>query len=157
MNVMKLGGTLSLVLPITLAGWIITTDATYRRLESYCGLRERQFLRSVSTVWLDEERKFNKNWLTQWHATAGLSRLRGGSMPAGQVIRCAYAHEWDNQGVLFLLGTMPPLPDNAQPGTWFNPAQIGRARIHCSDEGYIGICGIAQPEVQLDPAAVIDR
>ena len=86
-----------------------------------------------------------------------LARLKGGSsgsMPPGQVIRCAYSHEWDNQGVFFLLGTMPPLP---APETWFNPAKIGRARIHCGNEGYIGISDIAQPEVQLDPAVVIDR
>ena len=152
-----LAGTLSLVLLITLTGGIIRADAISQRLESDCRFRERLFLTSETTAWRDAGRKCNKKWLNKYHTVAGLSRLRGGSMPAGQVIRCAYAHEWDNQGVLFLLGTMPPLPNNAQPGTWFNPAQIGRARIHCSDEGYIGVSGIAQPEVQLDPAVVIDR
>ena len=149
---------LSPVLLITLAGRIITTDATFQRLESDSGLLERRLLSSKrSASWLDKGMKCDKEKLIKCRATVGLCRLRGGSMPAGQVIKCAYAHEWDNQGVLFLLGTMPPLPNNAQPGTWFNPAQIGRARIHCSDQGYIGICGIAQPEVQLDPAVVIDR
>jgi len=148
---------ISPVLLITLAGWIITADAFFQRLESDFRLRERRLLSSEITVWLDKGRESSKKRLSKCRATAGLSRLRGGSMPAGQVIKCAYAQEWDNQGVLFLLGTMPPLPNNAQPGTWFNPAQIGRARIHCSDQGYIGICGIAQPEVQLDPAVVIDR
>ncbi len=147
--------TLSLVLLIT--GMIITTDSTVQLLASDDGaFRERRII--FSSAWLDEGRKlFNKKWFSNCHTTGGLFRLRGGSMPAGQVIKCAYTHEWDNQGVLFLLGTMPPLPNNAQPGTWFNPAQIGRARIHCNDEGYIGISGIAQPEVQLDPAVVIDR
>ncbi len=153
---MNAAGALSRLLLITLTGWIMPTDAMSQRFESDCGFRERWVLTSESTTWLNEGRKCKK-WLSKCHTAAGLSRLRGGSMPAGQVIRCAYTQEWDKQGVLFLLGTMPPLPDNTQPGTWFNPAQIGRARIHCSGAGYIGICEIAQPEVQLDPAVVIDR
>ena len=27
-------------------------------------------------------------------------------LPAGQVVRCIYQHEWDNNGVLYFLGRM---------------------------------------------------
>lgn len=130
---------------------LICMNSCSQRLEAECRCLGRKAVRFQSSQSLDST---IHRFRASQRNSRGLYGLRGGSAPPGQIIQCAYSREWDNQGVLFLLGTMPPLPSQ---GTWFNPAQIGRARIHCGNEGYIGISDIDQPEVQLDPAVVIDR
>lgn len=40
-----------------------------------------------------------------------------------------YTHDYDTNGVFYLLGTMPPAPQNVNPGEWFNPAMAGRVLV----------------------------
>jgi hypothetical protein len=144
---MKSGSTRSLWLLFTN---IFCLHSHYQSSDAIGGFLNQKPINSRSSLWLSKFCRLD----IKSHSKTGLFQLRGGSSSPGQIIQCVYSCEWDVQGVLFLLGTMPPLPS---PGVWFNPAQIGRARVHCGSAGYLGIADIGQPEVQLDPAVVIDR
>lgn len=73
----------------------------------------------------------------------------------------AYTHDYDTNGILYLLGTMPPMPPNVQPGTWINPAIAGRVLVHCGDRGYIAFDGLGDDEewrtAPIAKELVIDR
>ncbi|EKX37609.1 hypothetical protein GUITHDRAFT_116250 [Guillardia theta CCMP2712] len=64
-------------------------------------------------------------------------KLRGGSEASGQIIQCHYQSDWDNNGVLWVLGRMAAMHSGAPPDIpWINPGSAGLVRIHCGERGY---------------------